>query len=218
MFWFLQQTDICTLPSAIRLGGIQIFFGSDWDTFMEFSTGSIGRWWNHPLFISPSMSTSTLLSFATTTRLADVTNLLSCLRAYTHIIDSPLGWIRRVNEILEGTPSPELKWKLWNLWTSDKVPDYILSLPYRTFFYIQTVISSLTLFFVFSLHCAGSDGGWEWSFMLFREWYRGAHFFLLARAAEHSTGSFTLGLSENRWIADASSCTVRSVRGRPSVL
>jgi len=121
MFWFLQQTDICTLPSAIRLGGIQIFFGSDWDTFMEFSTGSIGRWWNHPLFISPSMSTSILLSFATTTRLAHVTNLLSCLRAYTHIIDSPLGWIRRVNEILEGTPSPELKWKLWNIWTKDKV-------------------------------------------------------------------------------------------------
>jgi hypothetical protein len=36
---------------------------------------------------------------------------------HTHIIDSPLGWIRRVNETLEGTPSPELKWKLWNLWT-----------------------------------------------------------------------------------------------------
>lgn len=40
---------------------------------------------------------------------------------HTHIIDSPLGWIRRVNETLEGTPSPELKWKLWNLWTWDKV-------------------------------------------------------------------------------------------------
>ena len=39
------------------------------------------------------------------------------ISGHTHVIDSPLGWIRRINEILEGTPSPELKWKLWNLWT-----------------------------------------------------------------------------------------------------
>ena len=65
------------------------------------------------------------------------------------------------------------------------------------------------------LHCAGEDRGGNGVSCCCSE----GDTFLLAWAAGHSMGSFTLGPSGNRWIADASSsCTARSVRGRPSVL
>lgn len=155
MFWFLKQTDICTLLSAIWLGGIQIFFGSDWDTFMEFRRAALDV--GEIILYSSLHLCPPLFSYLLRPSLAWLTLRISFpVSGHTHIIDSPLGWMEgkwntRRNSVtgtkMETVESLDLGYS----------PDHIHSLPYHTFFYTQTGISSS--FFCIALARMEDGGG-----------------------------------------------------------